>query len=73
MTGEKQAAFDFADLNGKDRAELAQLVAKYRPDSKEALAAAGVYSEISGNTRAADAYYEKAGSEVKAAIDKLFE
>ena len=63
----------FADLTNKDRAELAQLVAKYRPDNKEALASAGVYSEISGNTREADAYYEKAGSEVKAAIDKLFE
>ena len=73
MVGEKQASFDFADLTDKDRATLAQLVAKYRPDNKEALASAGVYSEVSGDTKTADAYYAKAGSDVKAVIDKLFE
>ena len=73
MTGDKQAIFDFADLTGKDLAVLAKLVASYRPDNKEALVSAGVYSEISGDTKAADAYYTKAGSEVKALIDKLFE
>ncbi|MFK7910630.1 MAG: hypothetical protein AB8F34_08505, partial [Akkermansiaceae bacterium] len=73
MVGDKQAIFDFPDLTTKDHATLAKLVAHFRPENKEALAAAGIYSEITGDTKSADAYYEKAGSDVKAQIDKLFE
>ncbi|MBT8045218.1 MAG: hypothetical protein KJO79_09735 [Verrucomicrobiae bacterium] len=73
MVGDKQAAFDFSDLTAKDHAVLARLVAHFRPDNHEALATAGIYSEITGDTKTADAYYEKAGSDVKGQIDKLFD
>mgnify|MGYP000603629622 CR=1 FL=1 len=71
--GDKQAAFDFTDLTPKDHAALAQLVASYRPEDEMALVSAGIYSEVIGNTKRADAYYLKAGSGVKEKIDKLFE
>ena len=71
--GDKQATFDFTDLTPKDHAALAQLVASYRPENKMALVSAGIYSEVIGNTKRADAYYLKAGSDVKEKIDKLFE
>lgn len=73
LVGEKQATFDFTDLTPKDHAALAQLVAAYRPENNEALASAGLYSEIIGDTKTADAYYEKIGSELKEKIDQLFE
>jgi hypothetical protein len=71
--GDKQATFDFTDLTPKDHAALAQLVAVYRPEDKMALVSAGVYSEVIGNTKRADAYYLEAGSDVKEKIDQLFE
>ena len=73
LAGDKQAAFDFTDLTTMDRAVLAKLVATHRPEDKMALATAGVYCELTKDTKSADTYFEKAGSEVKAAIDKLFE
>ena len=73
LVGDKQAAFDFTDLTTKDHAVLAALIATHQPENKEALASAGIYSEIIGDTKTADAYYQKVDSKVKANIDQFFE
>lgn len=73
MAGDKQAAFDFADLTIKDHAELAILAATQLPENQEYLAFAGVYSELTGATKIADSYYEKVDSNVKEKIDQFFE
>lgn len=72
LEGEKQAEFAYADLTDEDRTMLARLVARYRPDDREAQATAGIYSELIGDTRTADGYYEKAGSEIQERMDGMF-
>ncbi|NNC89632.1 MAG: hypothetical protein HKN82_14350 [Akkermansiaceae bacterium] len=71
--GDKQASFDFADLNTEDRARLAQLVARHRPSDPEAQASAGMFMELTGDTRGADEYFEKAGPALREQLDALFE
>ncbi len=73
LQGEKQASFDFKELNAKDHAELAVLAAKINPENQEALALAGVYKEISGDTITADTYFEKLTPEVKEKMSQFFE
>ena len=73
MQGEKQASFEFSDLTTTDHAMLSRLVAEHRPSDKEAQAMAGIYLEITGDTVAADKFYEKAGPEMKEQLESLFE
>jgi hypothetical protein len=73
MQGEKQASFAFADLTKEDLALLSRLVARYRPDDGEAQAAAGLYMELTGDTKIADEYFEKAGEELTEKLGELFE
>ena len=73
LRGEKQASFPFEALTAKDHAGLARLVAKLRPDDPEAQAMAGIYLELTGDTGAADAYYERAGVKFEKMLDQLFE
>ena len=73
MKGDKQASFGFVDLTADDRALLSRLVARYRPNDKDAQAIAGIYMEITGNTTVADEYYKKAGTEVHEKLKSLFE
>lgn len=71
--GDKTASFAFDELTIQDHAALAGLAAKYRADDPEAQATAGIYAEITGDTRTADAFYAKAGSEIQAKLGELFE
>lgn len=73
MKSDKQASFDWADLNQSDHALLARLVARARPTDKEAQATAGIYVELTGDTDTADNYFENAGTEVSEQLDGLFE
>ena len=73
MTGEKKASFTFEELSAKDHLLLARLLARLNPDSVEANATAGIYLEINGDTSTADIYYQKAGKEFTATLEKLFE
>lgn len=73
LEGEKQADFDFKELSIKDRSEMALLIASQQPENMEALAFAGVYKEIIGDTKSADEYYQKVDSKVKEKIDQFFE
>jgi len=73
LAGDKQASFDFSALTPEDHALLAQLAARLRPDDKEAQSMAGIYLEISGQTKEADDYFGKAGAELKEMSDALFE
>lgn len=72
LQSDKQAEFAYTDLTPEDRTLLARLVARYRPDDVEAQATAGIYSELIGDTRTADAYYAKVGTEMKEQLDKMF-
>lgn len=70
---ERTAQIAWKTLTPADRMRLAILVAKLRPDSSTAQAMAGVYLEINGYASQAETYYQKAGPETRAGIDKLFE
>jgi hypothetical protein len=72
MNSEKQGSFGFVDLTAKDHALLACLVAHFRPTDVEAQATAGIYMELAGDTVMADQYYQKAGAEMTAKLDVLF-
>ena len=73
MVGDKRASFGFTDLTAADHALLARLVAAHRPTDQEAQATAGIYLELTGDTKTADDYYLKAGPEVREKLDALFE
>jgi hypothetical protein len=73
VEGGREASFAFSDLNSADHALLARLVARLRASAPEAQATAGIYLELSGDTRTADEYYENASSEFKAMLGELFE
>jgi hypothetical protein len=60
-------------LSPADRMNLAILVAKLKPESRDAQAMAGVYLELSGNLSQAGTCYQKAGPESLAKFDRLFE
>jgi hypothetical protein len=71
--GEGRASFALGDLNAADRALLARLVARFRPADAEAQARAGIYLELSGDTKTADEYFSKSSPAIKAMLDGLFE
>lgn len=72
-SGEHEASFEFSDLEDEDKMNLARLVAQLKPEDGEANVQAGIYLELAGETKLADAYYERAGEEFKPLLDKLFE
>ena len=70
--GDKQASFALSDLSAADHALLSRLVARLKPDDAEAQARAGIYLELSGDTRLADEYYKKAGARFEPILKDLF-
>jgi hypothetical protein len=73
LQGDKQAIFTYAEMTAEDRALLARLVARYRPEDQEAQATAGNFTELIGDTKNADSYYNDASDEIKERLDKMFE
>ncbi|MCH7228175.1 DUF6288 domain-containing protein [Haloferula sp. A504] len=73
LQSDRQAVFEYSELAAEDRTLLARLVARYRPEDVEAQATAGIFCEMIGDTKAADSYYEKAGTELKERLDRMFE
>jgi len=73
MDSEKQAEFNIKDLPMGDHVTLSLLVAKLRPDSKDAQAMVAVYMESMGRVEDADRYFDKAGEESKKKLEKLFD
>ena len=71
--GEAEASFKFDELNTEDKAWLARLVARQRPSDREAQGRAGIYLELSGDTRVADQYYDRAGEQFKALVAEEFD
>ena len=67
------ASFQLAELSPADRALLARLAARLRPDDDQAQARAGIYLELSGDTATADAYYQRAGAHWRHLLHQLFE
>ena len=63
----------YKDLALADQALLSRLVARLRPTDKEAQAYAGVFMERTGDTKVADQYYQKAGTQLRKQIEGLFE
>lgn len=68
-----QASFAFSELSSADHVKLSILAASLRPDDVETQATAGIYLELSGDTPAADGYYQKAGPAFEATLEELFE
>lgn len=56
-----------------DHALLSRLVARMRPEYPEAHAMAGIYLELSGDTRLADEHFQKAGEGITETLRTLFE
>jgi hypothetical protein len=71
--GGHEAAFEFSELDLKDQVMLARLVARLKPEDGEALAQAGIYLEVSGETELADEYYGQAGEKFEPMLKSLFE
>lgn len=67
------ATFDFEQLELADRALLARLVARLRPDDPEAQALAGIYMELARDTAVADRYYQRSGADFAPIIERAFE
>lgn len=70
---EARRTIQFDDLSPADRALLARLVARLRPDNADDLARAGIYLEVAGDTATADAYYQRAGTQWRDLLPSLFE
>ena len=68
-----QASFKLSDFNMQDKSWLARLVARQRPEDREAQARAGIYMELSGDTRVADQYFNQAGEHFKTLLADEFE
>jgi hypothetical protein len=71
--GGAPSSFALAELDAADHVMLARLVAHLKPDDAESQARAGIYLELSGDTRAADEYYQKAGARFEPILDELFQ
>jgi len=68
----KTATIAADDLKPVDFANLAVLVAKLKPESRDACAVAGVYLECIGRVELADEYFSRAGPESTAKLDTFF-
>lgn len=66
--GHRQAFHQLAD-----HALLSRLVTRMRSEDPEAHAMAGIYLELSGDTRLADEHFQKAGAEITEILGSLFE
>jgi len=73
LRGTSKASFAFTDLTEADHVLLARLAAQLKPEDTEAQALAGIYVELSGDTTTADKYYARAGDEIQATLEQLFE
>ena len=73
VDGGASASFAFADLTAADHTLLARLLAQLRISDPEAQATAGIYLEVAGDTKTADAYYRRAGAEFASKLEGLFE
>jgi len=51
---------------------LSRLVAHLKPADARSQAKAGIYLKLSGDTRAADEYYQKAGARFEPILNELF-
>lgn len=71
--GSKTVDFKWGQLAESDHTTLAILVSALKPDSNDAQAMAAVYMESIGRVGEADKYFEKAGSEAREKLEKLFE
>jgi hypothetical protein len=71
--GGAPSSFALAELDAADHVMLARLVAHLKPDDAESQARAGIYLELSGDTRAADEYYRKAGTRFEPLLNELFQ
>lgn len=69
----KEKIIPYKGLALADQALLSRLVAGLRPTDKEAQAYAGVFMERTGDTKVADQYYQKAGTQLRKQIEGLFE
>lgn len=69
----KKTAILYRELTLADQALLSRLVARIRPTSKEAQAYAGVFMERTGDTKTADQYFQKSGTDLRQQIEGLFE
>ena len=72
-TDKKQTSILYKELALEDQALLSRLVARIRPNDKEAQAYAGVFMERTGDTKTADQYFQKSGTELHQQIEGLFE
>ncbi len=72
-TNKKQTSILYKELALEDQALLSRLVARIRPASKDAQAYAGVFMERTGDTKTADQYFQKSGTELRQQIEGLFE
>ena len=68
----KKVTIAAADLKPVDYAYLALLVTKLKPESRDAIAVAGVYLESVGRVDLAYEKYEEAGAESTAKMKKFF-
>ncbi len=68
----KKVTIAAAELKPVDYAYLALLVTKLKPESRDAIAVAGVYLESVGRVDLADEKYEEAGAESTAKMKKFF-
>jgi hypothetical protein len=73
LQGGKQSSFALNELSAADHVLLSRLVAHLKPDDAESQARAGIYLELSGDTRTADEYYKKAGTQFEPILKELFE
>ena len=72
LTGSSKASFELGELSEADHVLLARLAAQLLPENPEAQALDGIYVELSGDTATADKYYARAGSEIQATLESLF-
>lgn len=68
-----EKAMLYRELALEDQALLSRLVARLRPTDLEAQAYAGVFMERVGDTKVADQYFQKSGTELRKQIEGLFE
>jgi len=73
LQGSDKAVFTWDELNARDHAMLAAVVARLRRGDKTSQAVAGIYMELAGDTHMADRYYQSAGPDLAATIDSIFQ
>ena len=73
ITDRTKSEILYRELALEDQALLSRLVARLRPADQEAQAYAGVFMERVGETKVADQYFQKSGTELRKQIEGLFE